>query len=53
MSFVTIKNVLREMPLLKMEAWVFPTICNVELLAAKSFSYVFCKNLFGTAPYLI
>ena len=53
MSFVTTKNVLREMPLLKTEAWVFPAICNLELLAVKSFSEVFCKNLFGTMPSLI
>jgi hypothetical protein len=53
MSFVTTKNVLREMPLLKTEAWVFPTICNLELLAAESFSDVFCKNLFGITPSLI
>jgi len=36
MSFVTTKNVLREMPLLKTEAWVFHAICNLELLAAES-----------------
>jgi hypothetical protein len=53
MSFVTTKNVLREMPLLKTEAWVFPAICNLELLAAESFSEVFCKNLFGTTPSLM
>ena len=50
---MTIKNVLREMPLLKTEAWVLPAICNFELLAAESFSEVFSKNLFGTTPSLI
>jgi hypothetical protein len=52
-SFVTTKNVLREMPVLKTEAWVFPAICNFELLAAESFSEVFCKNHFGTTPSLM
>ena len=41
------------MPLLKTEAWVFPAICNFELLVAESFSEVFCKNCFGTTPSLI
>jgi len=41
------------MPLLKTEAWVFPAICNLELLAAESFSEVFYKNLFGTTPSLM
>jgi hypothetical protein len=50
---VTTKSVLREMPLLKTEAWVLPAICNFELLAAESFSEVFCKNHFGTTPSLI
>jgi len=36
----------REIPLLKTEAWVFPAICNFELLAAKSFPEVVCKNCF-------
>ena len=52
-SFVTTKNVLREMPLLKTEAWIFPAICNFELLAAESFSEVFYKNHFGTTPSLM
>jgi len=52
-SFVTTKNVLREMLMLKTEAWVFPAICNFELLAAESFSEVFCKNHFGTTPSLM
>jgi len=52
-SFVTTKNILREMPVLKIEAWVFPAICNFELLAAESFSEVFCKNHFGTKPSLM
>jgi hypothetical protein len=43
-SSVTTKNVLREMPALKTKAWVFPAMCTVELLAAESFSEVFCKN---------
>ena len=41
------------MPLLKTEAWVFPAICNLKLLAAESFSEVFCKNRFGTTPFLM
>jgi len=41
------------MPLLKTEAWVFPVICNFELLAAENFSEVSCKNLFGTTPFLM
>jgi hypothetical protein len=41
------------MSLLKTEAWVFPAICNFELLAAERFSEVFCKNHFGTTPSLI
>jgi hypothetical protein len=41
------------MPLLKTEPWVFPVICNFELLAAESFSEVFCKNHFGTTPSLM
>jgi len=52
-SFVTTKNVLREMSLLKTEAWVLPAICNFELLATESFSEVFCKNHFGTTPSLM
>jgi len=52
-SFVTTKNVLREMPVLKTEAWVFPAICNFELLATESFSEVFCKNHFETMPSLM
>jgi hypothetical protein len=47
--FVTTKNVLREMPLLKTEAWVLPAICNFELLEAESFSEIFYKNCFGTS----
>ena len=31
----------------------FFAICNFELLAAESFSDVFCKNLFGTTPFLM
>ena len=50
---MTTKNVLREMLLLEIEAWVFPAIGNLELLAAESFSEVFCKNHFGTTPSLI
>jgi hypothetical protein len=42
-SFVTTKNVLREMPMLKTEAWVFPTICNFELLAARVFQRYFVE----------
>jgi len=49
-SFVTKRNVLREIPLLKTEAWVLPAICNFELLAGESFSDVVCKNYFGTTP---
>jgi len=52
-SFVTTKNVLREMPMLKMEAWVFPAICNFKLLAAESFSEVFYRNHLGTMPSLM
>ena len=52
-SFVTTKNVLREMPLLKTEALVLPAICNFELLTAESFLEVFCKNHFRTAPSLM
>ena len=37
----------------EIEAWVFPIICNFELLAAESFSEVFCKNHFGTMPSLM
>jgi len=52
-SFVTTKNVLREMPVLKTEAWVFHAICNFELLATESFSLVFCKNHFETMSSLM
>jgi hypothetical protein len=52
MSFVTTKNVLREMPLLKTEAWVLPAIWSLELLAAESFSKVVCKNHFRTTPLI-
>jgi len=41
------------MPLLKTQDWVLPAICNFELLAAETFSGVFCKNHFGTTPFLI
>ena len=51
--FCNNKNVWRERPSLKTEAWVFPAICNFELLAVESFSDVFCKNLFGTTPSLM
>ena len=50
---MTTKNVLRETSLLKTEAWVLPVICNFELLAAESFSEMFCKNHFGTTSSLI
>jgi len=46
-------NVLREMSLLKIEAWVLPAIYNFELLTTESFSEVFCKNCFETTPSLI
>jgi hypothetical protein len=52
-SFVPTKNVLREMPMLKTEAWVFPAICNFELLAAESFSEIVCRNCFGTTSSLM
>ena len=41
------------MSLLKTEAWVFPAICNFELLAAERFSEVFCKNHFETTHSLM
>ena len=41
------------MPLQKTEAWVFPAKYNFELLAAESFSEVFCKKRFGTTPSLM
>jgi hypothetical protein len=46
-------NMEKRRPVLKTEAWVFPAICNFELLAAESFSEVFCKNHFRTTPSLM
>ena len=51
--FVTTKNVVMEMPLLKIEASVLPAIYNFELFAAYNFLDVFCKNHFGTTSSLM